>query len=80
MAYSTRRSQGSSPSDKMNDIIHKDPTKYEPQCQQFVQEPHADAKERKELYDKLSEIILQHILLKFDAVNVEDETLRDEKK
>ncbi len=42
----SRHWQGSSPSDKINDITHKYRTRYEAQYQQFVKEPPADAKER----------------------------------
>ncbi len=45
-----------------------------------MKEPPADAKERKKLYVNLSEINLQHMLLKTDAVNVEDEVFRGKKK
>lgn len=58
-AASSRHPQGSSPSDKINDLIHQFKTEYEPQCLDFLDTPPPDANERKKLYDKLSENIFQ---------------------
>lgn len=61
---SSRHPQGSSPSDKINDLIHQFKIEYEPQCPGFLYTTPPDANERKKLYDKLSETIFQHVLFK----------------
>ena len=79
-AASSQGSQGSSPLDEINAINHIFQTDFEPQCREFQKKPLPDAGERKKLYDKLSETILQHVLLKIDAVNAEDGMQRVKKK
>lgn len=46
-AASSRHPQGSSPSDKINDLIYQFKIEYEPQCPDFLDTPPLDANERK---------------------------------
>ena len=66
------RSDGSSPRDeaakKILDLELKFHGEYKPQCQEILNNPPPDANERKKLYRKLSESILQFTLLEIDAL------------
>lgn len=77
-AASSRTSQGSSPLDMINAINKNFQTNYEPQCREFQTNPPPDANERKKLYNKLNETIMQNIVLKADALtaNAGDGMLR----
>ena len=79
-AASSRNPQGNSPSGKIHNIFRKFHTEFEPQCQEFLNNPPPDANERKKLYRKISESILQYTLLEIDAVDTKDEGLRGKKK
>ena len=46
----------------------------------FKQHPPLDKDDRKKIYTRLNEMILQHVLLKLDAVKTEDEALKNKKK
>ena len=50
------------------------------ECQIFKQRPPLDENNKKKTYSRLSEMILQDVLLKLDAVQTEDEVLKSEKK
>ncbi|CAD6574136.1 MAG: hypothetical protein ASARMPREDX12_006397 [Alectoria sarmentosa] len=79
-AASSRNPQGNSPSGKIHNIFRKFHTEFEPQCQEFLNNPPPDASERKKLYRKLGDSILQYTLLEIDAVDIKDEGLRGKKK
>ncbi|CAD6588789.1 MAG: hypothetical protein ASARMPRED_003727 [Alectoria sarmentosa] len=79
-AASSRNPQGLLPSGKIHNIFRKFHTEFEPQCQEFLNNPPPDASERKKLYSKLGDSILQYTLLEIYAVDIKDEGLRGQKK
>lgn len=61
----------SGPMKKLDDIALQFTTKWLPLCDKYVAAPPSDAKKREEEHRRLSESILQQILLKLDAVETD---------
>lgn len=58
-------------------IFHNE---YKPQCLVFNRYPPNEATDRQKLHARLGEEILQHVLLRLDAVTADDDVLRRKKK
>ncbi|KOS21949.1 BAG family molecular chaperone regulator 1A [Escovopsis weberi] len=61
----------SAPMKKLNGIAEEFETKWLPLCRGYIEAPPTDTKKREEEYRRLSESVLQHILLKLDGVETE---------
>ena len=79
-AVLSRPSQPNSASERIREAFFDFHTEYLVECKMFKQHPPPDEDDRKKLYTRLSETILQHVLLKSDAVETEDEVLKNKKK
>ena len=73
-------SQPNSASEKIREAFFDFHSEYSVECTMFKQNPPLDEDDRKKLHTRLSEMILQHVLLKLDAVETEDEVLKSKKK
>ncbi len=56
---------------KLDDISADFRNNWEPLCAKFISAPPSDEKKRDEEYCKLSESVLQHVLLKLDGVETD---------
>ncbi len=56
---------------RIDEIANEFTTKWLPQCKDYTVKPPADARRRVEEHTRLSESILQHVLLKLDEVETE---------
>ena len=76
----SRPSQPNSASKKIREAFFDFHSEYSVECTMFKQHPPLDEDDRKKLHTRLSEMITQHVLLKLDAVETEDEVLKNKKK
>ncbi len=76
----SRPSQPNSASETIREAFFDFHSEYLLECARFKQLPPLDEDDRKKCHTRLSEKILQHVLLKLDAVETEDEVLKNKKK
>ncbi|OAQ66259.1 BAG domain-containing protein [Pochonia chlamydosporia 170] len=62
---------GAGPMKKINELANVFNTEWLPLCVKFISSPPSDLKKREDEHRKYSESILQHVLLKLDAVDSE---------
>lgn len=79
-AASSLPSPSNSASEKIREAYFDFHSEYSVECTMFKQHPPANRYDRMKLYARLSETILQHVLLKLDAVEIDDEVLKNKKK
>ncbi|KAK5996139.1 hypothetical protein PT974_04567 [Cladobotryum mycophilum] len=61
----------SGPMKKLDEISNDFKTKWFPLCREYIEAPPKDAKKRTDEHRRLSESVLQHIILKLDGVETE---------
>lgn len=62
---------GAGAMNRLAELSNEFNTKWLPPCQEYIASPPSDPKKRQEEHRKLSETVLQHILLKLDEVDTE---------